>query len=369
MPDIAFDAINDALDRCSDLGFVQFPGFATHWPMGAETMIELGHPELVPDWLELYRTKHVHPDRPDSVGRIDGTDEASWRPALGRMDRTTDWQQFFDRELAEKPWREVLVEWWPRLIIGAGAALTHGLIRTTHIVRSFDRSSESPTQLQLGELAMGLGLWAGYHVQQPGTPLTLTGNRQLPALLASIPRVDLSTFTLDLRTAGAFAHVYDISGWVDAVGQLETPVDLQAAISDVTHAFARVNLAHYDQFAVPLIHTVTAPAALRLMLPHLPEKYHLPSFVAVWQAAAALLSTFAQPRPTELVAEKDSVPGDPPSEQELTERAIEHGDEHAMKYIEACMREYRIRPDALYLHAAEHMLGRLPNYYRKPKDA
>jgi hypothetical protein len=53
MADVAFDTMNDALDRCSDLGFVQVPGFATHWPMGAETMIELGYAELVPEWLRI----------------------------------------------------------------------------------------------------------------------------------------------------------------------------------------------------------------------------------------------------------------------------------------------------------------------------
>ncbi|MET8680048.1 hypothetical protein ABZW18_21305 [Streptomyces sp. NPDC004647] len=53
-----------------------------------------------------------------------------------------------------------------------------------------------------------------------------------------------------------------------------------------------------------------------------------------------------------------------PTVQDLTERAVEHGDEHAMKYTEACMREYMIRPDPRYLLAADQMLGRIPRYYR-----
>jgi hypothetical protein len=363
MTDVAFDAINDALDRCADLGFEMVPGFATHWAMGSETMIELGHADLVPTWVDLYRVKHKHYPRPAADDPINGADESSWRAALGAFERAGDWQRYFGSELRERPWREVLEQWWPRLIPGVSAGLTHGLIRTTHIVRSFARSPrEQPTAAQLGELSTGLSYWAGRYVEQPA-PAILRGSQGLPEILRAIPRLDQS-IPMKLHDKGLFRHMPAVDGWGDAVSELAAPGDIQGALSDVTAAFAQVNLVHGDQFPIPLVHTVTAPAALRMMLPHLPEHLHAPSFVAVWQAAAALLTTFAPARDAETSATWTDGDRAVLPEKELAERAVEHGDEHAMKFTEACLREYRIRPDRRYLLAAEQMQGRIPRYFR-----
>jgi hypothetical protein len=362
MPDVAFDTINDALDRCSDLGFEMAPGFSTHWAMGSETMIQLGRPELVSRWVDLYRDKHLHYPRPDRTATIDPADEQDWRRALGDFGRAGDWQDLFERELQERPWREVLAQWWARLIPGVAAGLTHGLIRTTHAVRSLAASSEPPSVLQLRELATGLSYWAGRYVEQPAA-VALLGDRRLPELLASIPRLDQDN-KIKLHEKGLFLHMPGVPAWEAAVTSLAPPADLRSALSAMTLSFAQVNLAHPDQFPVPLIHTVTAPAALRIMLPHLPVDLHLPSYIAVWQASAALLTSFAPPRPTEVEPPPEQDPSAALPPGELAERAVEHGDEHAMKYTEACMREYAINPDPRYLLAAEHMLGRLPRYYR-----
>lgn len=365
MADAAFDAINDALDRCGDLGFEMVPGFATHWAMGAEAMITLGHPDLVPAWVDLYRVKHKHYPRPDAGDAIDGTDASSWRAALGHFERAGDWQRYFESQLRESPWRKVLEQWWPRLIPGAGAGLTHGLIRTTHIVRSMVRSpGEEPTEAQLRELATGLSYWAGRYVEQPGAS-SLGGNGHLPEILASIPRLGPEVSgQIKLQDKGLFLHMSGVQGWSEAVSGLASPDDVQQALSDVTAAFVQVNLVHGDQFPIPLVHTVTAPAALRLMLPHLPAGMHLPSFVAVWRACSALLATFAQSRDPETSTRWAHDDRGLLSERELAERAIDHGDEHAMKFTEACLREYAVNPDDRYLLAAEQMQGRLPRYFR-----
>jgi hypothetical protein len=360
----AFDAMNDALEQCSDLGFEMSPGFATHWAMGSETLTKLGHPEVVHEWAGIYRTKRHHFPRPSPLTPIDGAEPASWEAALGDFDhRAGDWQVLFEHELADGPWQEVLVRWWPRLIPGVAAGLTHGLIRTMHAVRSIEASNGTPTTLQIRELATGLAYWAAHHVQQPGQA-ALLGEGRLPAILASIPRLDPDQ-KIGLRDKGLFLHMPDIAGWGQAVSQLASPDDIQSALSDMIVTFVQVNLAHPDQLAIPLIHTVTAPAALRVMLPHLPEELHLLSFIAVWRANAALLATFAPQRAAELA---DVAPdgGEPTvSERELAERAVEHGDEHALKYTEACLREYRLRPDPRLLLSPEQMLGKLPRYFRR----
>jgi hypothetical protein len=48
-----------------------------------------------------------------------------------------------------------------------------------------------------------------------------------------------------------------------------------------------------------------------------------------------------------------------PSIPELVERAVENGDEHAIKLTEACLREHDAKPDPVYLEAAATTLARI----------
>ena len=43
----------------------------------------------------------------------------------------------------------------------------------------------------------------------------------------------------------------------------------------------------------------------------------------------------------------------------LVDRAISNGDEHAIKFTEACLREHAIAPSPVYLAAARHAVGAL----------
>ena len=101
------DAVNDALERLDDLGYERGAqgDLANHGPMGAETLAALGHGDKVADWVEVYRNVMPHIEPPTPRFAIDGSDEASWRSALGAFDRTGDWEQLMVRELAEAPWR------------------------------------------------------------------------------------------------------------------------------------------------------------------------------------------------------------------------------------------------------------------------
>jgi hypothetical protein len=295
---------------------------------------------------------------PKPKERINGEDETSWNAARGHFDRASDWRDYFLEEFAQRPWREVLVEWWPRLMPGVGAGLTHGLIRTTHAVRGIGLSGR-PTDLQLRELATALGYWAAKYIEQPGQE-RLFGPEHLPDLLLRIPRLSTEA-RLDMRRRGGFQHMADVAGWPQAVSRLAEPGDIQTALSDITLTFVQVNLVHTDQFPVPLIHAVTAPAALRLMLPHLPQALHLPSFIAIWKVSAALLSSYAlDQRPAEIHGAAPDGGHPSLSREELVAQAVAHGDEHVIKLTEACLREYAVRPDERYLLLPERMAKRIP---------
>ena len=48
-----------------------------------------------------------------------------------------------------------------------------------------------------------------------------------------------------------------------------------------------------------------------------------------------------------------------PSREELTDRAIATGDEHSIKFTEACFREYALNPKPVYILAAMDGVSRL----------
>ena len=75
-----------------------------------------------------------------------------------------------------------------------------------------------------------------------------------------------------------------------------------------------------------------------------------------WQVGAALYAVHAggvTPEPIPAAS--------PPSQEDLTDRAVATGDEHAIKLTEACLRLYAETPDPVLRHAAARasdLLGR-----------
>ncbi|MEV4437555.1 hypothetical protein AB0K09_00820 [Streptomyces sp. NPDC049577] len=348
------DALNDALDRLADLGYERGVGadLANHGPMGAEALAATGHGDAVADWVEGYRHAMPHHEVPAPRFPLDPADESSWRPALGDFSRAGDWEALFARELADAHWRDVLTRWWPRLTPGLLAGLTHGLIRTAHAVRSLSVVPDRPTPAQLTELARGLGYWAARFAHLPGEA-RLSGTHDLGAAIASVRRTPYPEGSRGRQAAGRrLAHPEELPGYADAL-TAPAPGRAQWLLSEMTTEFAGVYLAHPEVFPVPLIHGVTAPAAARLVLPHLPAELHEPTVAALWHVQATLLLTFTQDRAEEAdavrVARETEV--EAPPFDELVARAVEHGDEHVIKFTEACRREHALRPDPRYAAA------------------
>ncbi|RSO02863.1 hypothetical protein DMH18_39705 [Streptomyces sp. WAC 06783] len=353
MPSISYhDAVNEALERMDDLGYERGAGvdLANHGPMGAEALAVLGYEGEVAGWVERYRVAMPHHEPPAARFPLDPDDESSWRPALGAFDRAGDWERLFARELAGAPWRDVLARWWPRLLPGLFAGLTHGLIRTAHAVRAlYGAADGKPTQFQLAELARGLAYWAARYTALPGQA-RLRGSYDLAGAIAALPRVPGDGGPMHPGVArGRLARLADLPGYAEALDALAVE-HAPYLLSEMTAQFSDVYLSHDEVFPVPLIHGVTAPAAARLVLPHLPADQYEPTLAALWQVHTALLLAFTTSRRGEGTgawqAELSPEPGaEPPSLDELSARAVEHGDEHVLKFTEACRREYALRPD------------------------
>ncbi|GAA4917446.1 questin oxidase family protein [Streptomyces coeruleoprunus] len=351
MPSLSYlDALNDALERMDDLGYERGKGVdvANHGPMGAEALALMGRADDVAGWVRRYRRALEHHEPPGARFALDPADEASWRPALGRFDRAGDWERLFARELSDAPWRDVLARWWPRLLPGLFAGLTHGLIRTAHAVRGL-YAAASPTRLQLTELARGLAYWAARYTELPGEP-RLAGPHGVASAIAALPRVPEKQ-----PPPQRLARLSRIPGYAESLDG-PAPEQAERLLSEMTAEFAGVYLAHPELPPVPLIHGVTAPAAARLVLPHLPRELHAPTLARLWQIQAAMLLAFT----TGPGAEAAPPPDDAPELAELTARAVEHGDEHVVKFTEACLREYALRPDPRFPAAAHAALLRVP---------
>ncbi len=103
---------------------------------------------------------------------------------------------------------------------------------------------------------------------------------------------------------------------------------------------------------------MTAPAAVRLVLPELSPALRQASVAASWQVVGGIVAAFGSPR---LEAESLAVEAEVDLLVErLSPRAVEHGDEHVIKLTEASLREFARSGDATLLVAADRFRDRAP---------
>jgi hypothetical protein len=344
------DALADALDRLRDYTYLDAPGFACHGPMGAETLSNLGHDDLVAAWVDDYRKRHEPLPAPPANDRLDTHDENALRAALGDVFRVSDWAAMFREELGNRPWQDVVRQWAPPLLAGYGGALTHGLIRTAHAIRALPTEGP-PSAPLLDELASGLALWAATYRSLPGRP-ALHGPLTLAEAVARLPRPGEPWPGLE---AGTFARIDELETFPQAVEALGPPPSAGDALSYLSAQFCRVILARPQVFAVPLVHTVTPIAAGRTLLPYLPAVSINDLYARLWHIGAAITVSFT-PSGLSAAAQAGTESGSP---DDLLASAVAHQDPHALKFSEACAQEYALNPDPVYLLAARHVLGQL----------
>jgi hypothetical protein len=303
----------------------------------------------VEHWLDGYLKRLDEP--PPRGDRV--TDE-TWREALGRLNRVADWEAYLRAQLAQEPWRDVLARWWPRLLPGAAAAATHGVIRTSHAARSLAVADGAAAAHRRDELARGLAYWAASYLELPGAPRT-GGRLDLQAALRGLPSAGPAS-ERGLITEQLTTRIPATPGFVDAVAALRPPADPAADLRELAVTFTRVFLGYGRTRPISLLHAVTAPVAARSVLPLLPAGLARPTYDALWQVGAALYAVY-----TPGVTPEPLPAGPAPSHDDVTELAVAAGDEHAIKLTEACLRLHAETPDPVFLHAAARasdLLGR-----------
>src|SRR5262249_27995050 len=138
-----------------------------------------------------------------------------------------------------------------------------------------------------------------------------------------------------------------------AVMSLRLTDQISDSLSSLTELGANFYLANADKFPLILLHGVTIPSALRLVLPYLDRSYYKPAIFYVWQVVAASVSAYG------VTKELQHIPSSQQSTSELVDRAVNTLDEHAIKLVEACLREEKHNQVTVYTIAAEDWVRRI----------
>ena len=340
------DALDEALEMLSRSGFEYHGGLANHGPMAAEALVVLGRPEAVRHWVEGYRRSLQERGSPRERLAAE-----RWRDALGDFRRAPDWAQMFERELVEDAWPAVLDRWIERLAPGLVGAAMHGLIRTGHAARAL---STRDTPERRRELAQGLAYWAARFQPLP-EDRGRVGHARPAAALALVQRLPLEQRSRPGLIADALRALDAWAPFRPVADLADTSIDPSEFLADLTARFAQVYWEEAHDFGrvIGFIHSVTGPSAVRLILPHVGVPASRALLRYAWQASAGLYAAFSR------AGQAAPLPAAPYTWDALVDRAVDAGDEHAIKFGEACRREDAVRPAAIYRHAARDAAERL----------
>ncbi len=326
------EILDEAYTRLQSTGPEFNDWLSNHGPMAAEALARHGHESEIPAWLDAYSRRLEA--RPRATWKID-----DWRAALGDPRRLGDWLSFFDHELRNDSWTDVLEVWWPRLLPGIAAGATHGVIRVGHAVRVL--REQGPTSARIAELAQGLGYWAARWQLVPGAAAP-AGTLRAESALASIPSIPHQTGGIRDR----LAQLEHVDGWQQAQRDLAASNDAEALLREVVVAAVRRYPAHAHGDAVMLVHAATAPNAVLRVLPSLPSDQWAVSAAAAWSASASIYAAYS---PTD----RAPTPPAPATAADAFDRAAQHGDEHVIKLADTALDTYAWTGDSHSLVAIE----------------
>ena len=354
--------LDEAYQRLHKTG-PEFDGWlSNHGPMAAEALARNGHAEHVQRWLDGYVR------RLEEFPRGSGPVGADWREALGDPRRIADWTTFFRDETAGQPWRQVLGTWWPRLLPGAAASATHGIIRVGHAVRALLTDGEDAVHVT--ELAHGLAYWAARWLPVPGTE---TGRHPSAAAAESgwraaalTPAAALAAVPRIADQSGGFRdrlpRLAKLPGWPAALAATTAQVsadEARAWLAGLADAAVIRYLDYGHGNPVMLVHAATAPTAILRTLPALRRDLWAPSAAAAWDAAALVTAIYAPPVP----APRESLPvapAGPGAADEAFARAARNGDEHAIKFADTAAEVHARTGDPAALAATVHAAALIP---------
>jgi hypothetical protein len=338
----SFDA---ALETLAGYGIELKNGNSNHAPMVAEALCAMGRPEAVKPWIGRYREGMLARPPGGNAIRRD-----NWRSALGERGRFTDWAAFFGEELREAPWPEVLDRWVARLAPGFCAAATHGIIRVGHAVRSL---TAAETAYRMHELGDALAGWAATYRELPSSNQITNGTMMPREAITRVPVIPPHDRRMRNITA-SLAMLDDFPEFAPVIGLIDVGGDSDNVLEELTEVFARVYLANARDVltTIVFIHGVTSLAALGSIIPKVGETTAVSALRYAWQSGCALYACFGG-----AIAMAEEIETREEDEDQLVDHALANGDEHVIKFTEACLRRHALGPSPAYFAAVDSALG------------
>jgi hypothetical protein len=335
------DRLDDALEILDGAGPEYGGGLANHGPMAAEALFALDQAGAIVPWTERYRRKLGDEPAPGQP-----VQRAAIRDALGQMRRYPDWLALFLEEFREGPWEPAVDRWVHELAPGFAAAAAHGVIRVGHAARSLARH-DAPGRRK--ELARGFAYWAATHQTLPRKetwPAHLTPGQALE----HVPRL-----ADDVRRTGSISQGLKLVSTLPDFPGVISLVDADASesfVAELGEVFSRVFLAgtRPSGRTIAHIHAVTGPAAAGLLVPHVTARTGARLMACAWQAGAAIYAVFGKPLGSAEVEAPRA------TREALIAGAVKSGDEHAIKFTEACLRLDAAAPSPAFRSAASRAI-------------
>jgi hypothetical protein len=337
---------DEALERFHRVDLEYGGGLANHGPMGAEALESLGHSALIPAFADIYAPRLQAFEAGQAI------DSAEVDACLGEFARRGDWVATFEARLQGGDWRDVVASYVPGLLAGLFAGAGHGLLRVAHAVRALEREDSA---LRRRELAFGLGHWAARYQTLPGLPGSRATADPIPLEEAfeNWPLVDEPAARAGLLS-DVVARLETFRPFVSQVERVALPTSggVDAYLDVLCRVAAGLYVAQ-PSARVAYVHALTIPSAVRLLVPHLPEREAGLAAAYAMQAMGALHSMFgetdrerAQDEPD---AEVERIAGEWDETRYHAACSIQ---EHSIKMTEACWREHERTPDPIFGRAA-----------------
>jgi hypothetical protein len=226
----------------------------------------------------------------------------------------------------------------------------HGVIRTGHAARALAVRESAQRR---HELAEGLAYWAARSERLPESGTRIQGTATPSVALRSVQPLPADRQLRSGFISTRLSRLADFPPFQGVADLVDTSADASLFLGDLAGAMAAnfIRRAHNPGLLIALIHAVTGPSSIRPLLPHVDAAGCSELLRYAWQAAAAVYATHT--------GSERTPPAEAPSIAELAERAVRNGDEHAIKFTEACQREHRLDPRPVYLTAAAEAIARL----------
>ncbi len=193
----------------------------------AAAMLARNQSQAVEPWLQDYMGRlEPMPAPHDPITRD------NWRQALGHESRVSDWTHFFQRELQQAPWRQVIGDWIPRLAPGLSGGGGHALLHTAAALGGLVAEEHD---LRKDELGRALGYWASRYLKLPGIVGSTTGGNLSPA--EALARIKWQHKDEPRRFKGLGAGLQGLAGFPSFAGVVNlvaVPADPLALIPQIT---------------------------------------------------------------------------------------------------------------------------------------